>query len=87
MQENKQKVQENYKEEFQVPRDLVKYVIGQKGYNIQEARKIPDIVSIHVTEKEGGPTQTVTILAKVRENSMITLLFLFFFWLVLSDLF
>ena len=68
MQENKQKVQENYKEEFQVPRDLVKYVIGQKGYNIQEARKIPDIVSIHVTEKKEDQRNRSTILAKVKRK-------------------
>lgn len=42
--------------EFVISQDLIRYAIGRAGSNIQEAKKIPDILNIKINENSRPPT-------------------------------
>jgi len=42
--------------EFVISQDLIRYAIGKSGSNIQEAKKIPEILDIKINENSNPPT-------------------------------
>jgi len=60
-------IAESISEKFQVDSDLLKYVLGQKGVNIQRARQVKGVIQINIDDRKDNRGATISIYAETED--------------------
>lgn len=60
-------IAESISEKFQVDSDLLKYVLGQKGVNIQRARQVKGVIQINIDDRKDNRRATISIYAETED--------------------
>jgi len=60
-------IAESISERFQVDSDLLKYVLGQKGVNIQRARQVKGVIQINIDDRKDNCRATISIYAETED--------------------
>lgn len=60
-------IAESISEKFQVDSDLLKYVLGQKGVNIQRARQVKGVIQISIDDRKDNGRATISIYAETED--------------------